>query len=172
MKRIPVKRVMNVVALAGLVSAAGLALPALAHPGPGHGPHGRHGHGMERLHGMLMHMAGELELTEAQRDEIRAIVEASRSGALGEEAAALHEAKRRLGTVIHDVDAADQQIIDASRAVAEVEERLALERHRMFVAIHGVLTPEQQERAKELHAERPKGPGGFGAKRRGPRIDG
>jgi Spy/CpxP family protein refolding chaperone len=153
----------QIAAIAGVVAAAGFGLMALAQPGPGHGPQAR---GMEHLHRMLMHMADELELTDAQRDQIHDVVKGSGVDAHVEQMEALRASKQRLGSVIHDPDATDQQVIDASRAVAEVEERLALERHRMFVAINGVLTPEQQERVKELHAERRGGPGEFAPKHR------
>jgi len=170
------KRVLRSVAIAGVFAAAGFGLPALAQPGPGGGPRGphpgMHGHGPEHMHRMLMHMADKLELTEAQRDEIRTILETSHSGVLGEQMEALTEAKRQLGSVIHDLEATEQQVIDACRSVAAVEEQLALERRRTFVAINGVLTPEQQQRAKELHSERPDGPGGFGRKHRGFRHGG
>jgi Spy/CpxP family protein refolding chaperone len=117
-----------------------------------------HGHGFGQhgpdsaMHHLRM-LAHRLEFTEQQREQAREIVEDAMEGPLGDATRALRAARHALGQVVHDPQAASQQISDAARRLAEIEERVALGRHEIAVAIDGLLTEEQRERFAALHEE-------------------
>lgn len=147
------------------LAAAALTLPASAgeHTPPppqppqppraamhGHG-FGQHGPGSAMHH--LRMLAYRLEFTEQQREQAREIVEDAMEGPLGEATRAMRDARHALGRAVHDPQAAPQQVSDAVRRLAEIEERVALGRHEIAVAIDGILTEEQRERFAVLHEE-------------------
>jgi Spy/CpxP family protein refolding chaperone len=124
--------------------------------GPGAGPMG--------------HMAEELELTEEQRTDIRAIAKRYHDGSLGEALQAHQQAQRELRAVIHDPAAGEQAVLDAARRVSGQGEQIALERHRMALEISQVLTEEQRQKARELREQMSEeGSPGFKQRRRGHR---
>jgi Spy/CpxP family protein refolding chaperone len=155
------------IAIAGLMLLA--ALPALAHP-PGGGPHGRGGRGGfgpgadcgfgDGLR--LERMAERLDLSAAQRDELRELF----GGGLGEGADArldLFQARRRLADQIHAESVDETAVREAAATVAAIEADLAVARARRAQELRRILTPEQLaelDEMRELHQR-------FG--RRGPR---
>jgi len=116
----------------------------------GFSPPGRHGRGG----GQALRMAEELQLSQSQRDEIRAIFQRYREGALGESERILREARGALEQVIHDPSVDEAAVATAARRVAEQAEQAALARHRMAVEVHGLLDEEQRARAAELREQR------------------
>jgi Spy/CpxP family protein refolding chaperone len=141
---------------AALVAVALLiSIPAAAGPGPGHPPPGA----IERHNAFL----DELGLTDEQKADVREVMRKHMSGALGEQLRAMRTAHEALATLIHDTDATDQQVTDSANAAAALAVRVAVERHHMVREMAALLTPEQRERAKELHkthrAHRHDGPG-------------
>ena len=134
------------------VALSGLAPAAQA--GPGHGFHG-HGPGPgARLERIL----DGLDLEDSQRGEILGIMERYHEGALGGTAEDLRQARRQLRKAIHDPAAGEQQVLEAARVVSARSEQMAVERHRMFVEIGRVLTPDQQAALLEMIEDR-DGPG-------------
>jgi Spy/CpxP family protein refolding chaperone len=127
-------------ALAGLV----VAPVALAARGGGRG------HGPERG----ARLAEALDLTAEQQEQMQAISQKYRGGALGDHARDLREARAQLRAAIHDVKASDAQVQEASRLVASHQAFVAVERHRMAIEMDRILTDEQRTKAAELRAQR------------------
>ncbi|HEX2344833.1 MAG TPA: Spy/CpxP family protein refolding chaperone [Vicinamibacterales bacterium] len=146
--------------LAGVFAVATSAVLVTAHlgaqqeagqeSGRRHGPgrmHRGHGGGFDGL------ALRELDLTEAQQQEIRSIHEQNREAGrgVGEK---LREARRALheATVADPIDEA--AIRAAAGALANAEAEAAISRARVHAQVWKVLTPEQQEKAKSLRTER------------------
>ncbi|MFL6279754.1 MAG: Spy/CpxP family protein refolding chaperone [Vicinamibacterales bacterium] len=145
-------------AVLALVVAAAVAIPAIAQPpqggrGPGRGP---------AFDGALPILRG-LNLTDAQREQIRAIAEAQRTG--NNPRRELMDLERQLQAAVL-ADTPDQQKIDelknsiATASATELAARIELQSR-----IAQVLTPEQRAQAREALA---KAPGRRGLK---PRVD-
>jgi Spy/CpxP family protein refolding chaperone len=168
---IPLKRTMILAAV--LLLAAGLPLAAQEAEPPYRGWHGMHGPcGMHGPHGpgygigRIMH---ELDLTADQQDRIHDILDRTMHAELGDAIDVLHKAKRDLALMIHDPAVDETRITEAVRSISELAEETALQQHRMIVEINGVLTEEQQVKARELMEQWTEDPGRFGP-RRGPRF--
>jgi protein CpxP len=95
----------------------------------------------------------ELDLTEAQQQEIRSIHEQNRDAGrtFGEK---LMEARRALreATMADPID--ESAIRAAAGSLANAEAEAAIGRARVHAQVWKVLTPEQQEKAKTLRADR------------------
>jgi periplasmic protein CpxP/Spy len=128
--------------------------------GPG-GPEGVGGPGRGRGPGGPL--AGiplrELNLTDAQREQVKQIVDARQqeSRAIGERAMAAREALHAATTS----PSFDEGLIRAKAAeVASIEADMAVSRARIFADLFQILTPDQQAKVKELHDSRPHRPNG------------
>lgn len=169
----------------GVVMVAALGLVALrAQQGPpqGRGPGGPGGQGGRGfgmfgpgpggrggpMAGLMMHGLGQLDLTEEQKAKIKAIVEENRP-ATQEIAKKMIAAREALGDAI-TADPVDKALIgEKAKAVAAVELESALLRADVHGKVFGVLTPEQQAKARQLRAEAKERPGrGMGRGGRGP----
>ncbi len=155
---------------AGLVAVTGLAVapifaqdgPPQGQPqmrrmgpggpgGPGFGP-GR-GRGPMGLLGELGRGFRQLDLTDAQREQIRGIVDSHQSAfkEIGDRLRAAHLGMDALVTA----DTVDEAAIRAKSAeVAAVQADAAVLRARVHQDVFSVLTAEQQAKAKELRAQR------------------
>jgi Spy/CpxP family protein refolding chaperone len=134
------------IAIAGLALALGLALTVSAAPGAA------------RALGPLRAIADlldRLDLSEAQRAEIRAVLAAHRPSLEALVAREL-EARAALREAIHQSVVDEAAVREASAAVAVVDADFAVERARIASEIAAVLTPEQRERLHgaiaEMHA--------------------
>jgi protein CpxP len=110
----------------------------------------------------VLPMINRLNLTDAQRDQVRGLAESNRDAnqALGERARAAHEALQAAITA----ETFDEGAIRAASAeVASVDADLAVAHAKLHSEILQVLTPEQRTQLKELQAKRPQRP-----ERRGP----
>ena len=99
----------------------------------------------------------ELNLTDAQREQVRQIVDSRQqeTRAIGERAMAAHEALRAATTS----PSFDEGLVRAKAAeVAAVDADMAVARARIFADVFQILTPEQQANAKELSGSRPPRP--------------
>jgi Spy/CpxP family protein refolding chaperone len=96
----------------------------------------------------------ELDLTEAQLQEIRSIYEQNREAGRGVGDKKLRDARRALyeATVAESID--ESAIRAAASALADAEAEAAISRARVRAQVWNVLTPEQQEKARSLRAER------------------
>jgi protein CpxP len=131
--------------------------------GPG-GPGGRGGPmGPGGPMGMLRMLGPELGLTDAQKDQVKNIVQSHRDEqkALGDRARTAHQALQAAITA----ESVDEALIrQRSADVAAVDADMAVADARVHAEVWQILTPEQKAKAKEFQAkagERMKqGPGG------------
>jgi periplasmic protein CpxP/Spy len=128
------------------------------HGGPGFGGPGRGRGGpggpMGPLGGLPLR---ELNLTESQREQVRAIVEPreAETRAVGERARAARQALHAATTTA----SFDEGLVRARAAeLASVEADLAVSRARIYADVFQLLTPEQQAKAKEISGSRPPRP--------------
>ena len=143
-----------------MVMAATLALSVGAFPllaqGPGRpgGPGGAFGPGGPP--GILA-MVHQLDLTDAQKDQIKALADEGRQG--GDPGAAVQAAEQKLHAAIL-ADAPDLQAIESAKAAinaahaAELEHRVA-----MMQKIAQILTAAQRQQLLALQAQGPRGRG-------------
>ena len=140
-------------AVAALVLAAAVAIPAIAQPpqggrGPGRGP---------GFDGALPILRG-LDLSDAQREQIRALTEAQRTA--DNPRRNLMDLERQLQAALL-ADSPDQQKIDelknsiAAASAADLTARIELQSR-----IAQVLTPEQRAQAREALGKAPGRRGG------------
>jgi periplasmic protein CpxP/Spy len=136
-------------AVAAMILAAAVAIPVIAQP-----PQGGRGPGRGPGAGGLMPVLRGLNLTDAQREQIRALTDERR--AAGDPGRNLMDLERQLQTAIL-ADTPDQQKIEElknSIAAASAQELAA--RIDLQSRIAQVLTPEQRAQAREAVG---KGPG-------------
>jgi Spy/CpxP family protein refolding chaperone len=131
------------------------ALPVLAQGpgqrigGPGRGGPGGPGPGM-------MPMLRQLNLTDQQREEVRALMEASRPTT---DPGQLRDAEVRLHTAILG-DNPDPQAIDAAKAAINAAHAAELDHQiEMMAKIAQILTPDQRQQLLKLESEGPRGGG-------------
>jgi Spy/CpxP family protein refolding chaperone len=143
------------VALA-LVGGLALAHAAAAQPGPfGPDGHGRRGPGMKgegRQGGMMLR---GLDLTDAQRTQVRSVFEQHEA-----EIRALTEKVRTAHRAQHDAAAAvpfdEAQVRARAEEAAAAQTELAVLRARIHGEVFQLLTPEQRAKAQQLRADREK----------------
>jgi periplasmic protein CpxP/Spy len=123
--------------------------------GPGRGRGGPGGPGGP-LAGLPLR---ELNLTDAQREQVKQIVDSRQqeARAIGERAMAARAALHAATTS----PSFDEGLIRAKAAdVAAIEADMAVSRARIFADVFQILTPEQQAKVKELNDSRPHRPNG------------
>jgi periplasmic protein CpxP/Spy len=140
---------------AGLTAALAAGATVMFAQGPGPrvpgGPGGFRGgpHGGPRadlgLHGV--------QLTDAQRDQVRSIMEAHRTE-FDNLAKALREAHRGFADAVRSGD--ESTIRARSTAIGTAMADEAILRAKVRSEVHALLTPEQQQQLKEREAEREK----------------
>lgn len=138
-----------------LVAALAALLAGGAVYAQGPGPDGRRGGGpgmggFGQGGGLPMRA---LNLTDAQREQIRALREQYReqNGAVAQKVRAAAEARRK---AVQTVPVNEQLIRSTSHELAEAQTEMALQQARMHSEVFALLTPEQQAQAKKLQAER------------------
>lgn len=124
--------------------AAGLAVA-------GSGSDGRR---TARMGMRLDRMTRQLDLTEGQQTRIREIYQQHRDDGLGDAARKSRSARFDLRNIVRDPAASEKAIRDAAARVTQADADLAVERHKTLVEVFGVLTPEQQQKAKTLRDQR------------------
>ncbi len=128
--------------------------------GPGGGWHGGGPGGMGGMGGHLARMADKLQLTDAQRDKIRDIMEQQQRRAIQQ------RADIQLATLdLHKLMRADtpnKTSIDAAvDKLARLRATLAKDRIGAMLQAQTVLTPEQKKQLQTLRSERGQGRGGW-----------
>jgi protein CpxP len=96
-------------------------------------------------------IAAHLNLTDAQKDQLKGILDSHRGEwkGLGDRAM---EARQTLHTAV-TADAVDEGLIRARAAeLATIESDLAVARARMHADVFRILTPEQQAQAREAQS--------------------
>jgi periplasmic protein CpxP/Spy len=132
---------------AAVALTAGLAVAAIAQDGPqgrrgGPGDVGRGGFPL-----------GQLDLTEAQRTQVRDVMQRHRDemAEAGRRLRAAHDAQRE---AIETVPVNEALVRSTSQGLAAAQTDMAVLQARVHSEIHQLLTPEQQAKAKELKAQR------------------
>ena len=158
----------NVIVAAALALALG-GLPLLAQQGAGGGfgqgqragGPGRGGRGPGGPMGVFPGLA-QVDLTDAQREQIRSIVEQERQAA-GNPGEKLRQAEEALHTAVL-ADTPDQQGIEAAKAALNAAHAAELDlRVQLMAKIASVLTPAQRQQLAQMPpagGRRSRGPGG------------
>jgi Spy/CpxP family protein refolding chaperone len=112
--------------------------------GPGMGPGGP---------GALGLPLAELNLTDAQREQVRQLMEQfqAQNRTLFERVRQGEEARRN---AVETTPVDESRIRTVMQQLAEAETELAVQRARLHSEIHALLTPEQQAQAQKLRADR------------------
>ena len=94
-----------------------------------------------------------LDLTEAQREQVRQLTEQHReqSRTLLDRLRTAQEARRQ---AVEAIPFSEPQIRTAAQALADVEAELAVQQARLQADVYALLTPEQQTRLQTMRAER------------------
>jgi Spy/CpxP family protein refolding chaperone len=163
------KGIVAMVAAAVVMAAIGVVVSAQMGPrhgmGAGQGPGGPGGAGMMGPgpgmrggpgggpFGMIGPELRMLDLTDAQHQQVRAILDAHK-----DELKAIGDRMQTARQALHDAitaDAVDETAIRTKAAdVALVDADAAVLHAKMHAAVFAVLTPEQQQKAKELRGTR------------------
>ena len=150
------------VALAGVMAAPVVAQQTAPEESRDRGSwQGREGgrragfHGPRGMRGMAGLPLRGLDLTDAQRQQVRSIVEARQGDfkAIGER---LRVAQRAQHEAVTRVPVDENEVRARVNELAAVQADAAVLRARIHEQVYQVLTPEQQTKAKELQAEREK----------------
>ena len=142
-----VRQIRSKTVLAGAIIAIVAALAAgVAAQGDGHRHGGRFGPGGFR--GLAA-----LDLTDAQREQVREVMQSHRDP-MREAGTQLHEAHAAQRAAIETVPVNEGLVRSTSQTLAAAQTEMALIQARIHSAIWSVLTPEQQQKAKELKAKR------------------
>jgi Spy/CpxP family protein refolding chaperone len=133
------------------------ALPVLAQgPGQRMGGPGRGGPGGPGLGPGFMPMLQQLDLTDQQREQVRALMETNRPPA---DPGPLRDAELKLHAAILGENA-DPQAIDAAKAAINAAHAAELDHQiDMLTKIAQVLTPDQRQQLLKLQSEGPRGRG-------------
>lgn len=149
-----------------IIAIAVLALGAIfvsaqKHDGEGHGKRGFGKRGHHRGGGMMLR---GLDLTDAQKAQVKEIMEASKT-----KTQSLRESMKASRKALHELTANGQfdeaKVQAAATEQANISAQLMVERAKVQAQIYQILTPEQHAKAAEMKAkmkERFKGKkGGF-----------
>ena len=132
-------------AAAALVASVVVGGVVVSAQRPGFGPGQRRAQAGLALRG--------LDLTEAQREQVRQLTEQNReqTRTLLDRLQTAQEARRK---AVEAIPFSEPQIRAAAQALAEVEAELAVQRARLQADVYALLTPEQQTRLQTMRAER------------------
>ena len=140
------KQLLGTAIVAGLV-AAPLALSASVQP---EGRRGFRGHRGGGGHGSARAFLRELDLTNEQREQLRALREQGTGRETGER---LMELRRALNEAVES-GADEGTLRQLAYDMGMAEGDAAVERSRVYAQMMQILTPEQREELEELKAER------------------
>lgn len=148
-------RIPRIVAATLAVVTLGLGGLALAQGGHRRGPGGpgEFGPGFGGRAGGAFPMLRQLDLSDAQREQIRGILDQNQeeSKAIRERLAAARKTQR---AAIETLPTDEAQIRARTSDLSAIEADAAVQRAKVHAAVFQVLTPEQQEKAKQLQVER------------------
>ncbi len=152
------RTILTMTILVGVALLAGAAGLAIAGPGSGRrggdgfGPGGPGGPGGGPF-GLGPAMR-ELELTVAQREQLRAIAEQQWGSGLQAAVEAARTAREALRAAVENPAATEEQLRAAALATATPDANLAVAHHKLYLAARSILTTEQQALLQQLQAER------------------
>lgn len=154
------KRTLSTIAATAIVLAVGISTAVAQGPGgrgPGQGRgFGGPGRGGPGGPGGPFPVLRQLNLTDAQRDQVKALVEEQQKQNDGSAVRKVGELQRALQAAIF-ADAPDNGQIDQLRAsIAEAEAAALASRIDLQIKIAQILTPEQRQQARESIGKRPR----------------
>ncbi len=128
-----------------LIATMAVAVPAVAVARHHGGPHGEHGKGevTERI-------MDRLELTEAQRAEVKALKTRFEEDT-GTSSEHVRVLRANLMDTVHAVEFDEQAIREAAAQLATFEADLAVARAMHLQDFRAILTPEQQDEIVSIH---------------------
>jgi Spy/CpxP family protein refolding chaperone len=144
--------------LVSALAAVSLGAAQVVRAGHGGDLHGRiakllHGGAEQGLESHLDAVVARLELTETQRKQVASVLTTALAG-LEARALTLVEAHAKQIELVHAPAIDDEAIREASARVGAAQGELAVAVAHLLRDLHGVLTPEQRERA--AHVGRPE----------------
>ena len=139
-----VRKIVVTTGIVAMLSAGAVSLFAQAGPGRGAGPFGPGGRGGFAL--------GQLDLSDAQKQQVRDIMQRDREQ-MRSTMQRLDQAMQAQRTSINQVPVNEQAVRAAAAQVASVQADLAVAQARVHADIWNILTPEQQTKAKELEQQ-------------------
>ena len=117
----------------------------------GHGFQGPGGHGRGPGHGdMLEHIARELNLTDAQKEQVKGFMESAESSANGIHAK-LEEVHKQLDAATANGQFDEAQVRTLANQQAQLEADMLVEHLRAKSKVYSILTAEQRVKAEEMH---------------------
>ena len=141
-------RIRIIAAIAGLV--IGASVLALGHGFQGQEGH-RRGPGGPGHHGdMLEHMARELSLTDAQKEQVKAIMASAEAAGQGIHAK-LEEVHKQIEAATANGQFDEAQVRTLASQQAQLEADMMVEHLRAKSKVFGILTAEQRAKAEEMH---------------------
>ena len=139
-------RILVISCMAALV--IGAAFLALGHGFQGPGMHGR-GEGPSHAD-MLEHMSRELNLTDAQKQQVKAVMDAVEPVAEGLHAK-LEDVHKQIATATANGQFDETQVRNLANQQAQLEADLMVEHLRAMSKVYSILTPEQRVKAEAMH---------------------
>lgn len=133
----------------GAAVAASLLIVPLVLAAQPRGPHGRGG--FDRGRGGPMRLLRELDLTDAQREQVKAIFDEARTSGTMKR---MMEARKALEDAVQSGTADEGTLRQLAYDLGEVEGDAAVERAQIHARILQLLTPEQREKLQTLQKER------------------
>lgn len=115
--------------------------------------HARFGAPDVRQERHLQHLMKKLDLTEAQRDQVFAIMHGKRP-MVREKMKALRAGRRALKDLAMTENYEPEQVRELAEAQAELQTELMVMRTTTFNAVYGLLTPKQREKLAEWKEDR------------------
>lgn len=138
-------RIFGFAGIAVLVSS--LAILALGHGFQGPGAHGKGGHAK-----MLEHISRTLNLTDAQKQQVKGIMDSVEATASGIHAK-LEEVHKQLSAATANGQFDETQVRTLANQEAQLEADMKVEHFRAMSKVFSVLTPEQRVKAEEMHKQ-------------------
>ncbi len=138
-------RILGIAAVAVLV--IGGAILALGH---GFQERGGHGDGGMRHGDMMEHMARELNLTDAQKQQVKAIMD-SMGATMESSHAKLEEIHKQLEAATANGQFDETQVRALAGQQAQLEADMMVEHFRTKSKVFAILTAEQRAKAEEMH---------------------
>ena len=129
------------------VLVVSLAILALGHGFQGPGGHGKGGHAE-----MLEHISQALSLTDAQKQQVKGIMESVEVTASGIHAK-LEEVHKQLGAATANGQFDENQVRTLANQEAQLEADMKVEHFRAMSKVFAVLTPEQRAKAEQMHKQ-------------------
>ena len=139
-------RILGIAGIAVLVIS--LAFLALGHGFQGPGMHGR-GEGPSHAD-MLEHMSRELNLTDAQKQQVKGIMDSVVPVAEGLHAK-LEDIHKQIGAATANGQFDETQVRALANQQAQLEADLMVEHLRAMSKVYAILTPDQRTKAEAMH---------------------